>query len=260
MDTHKPNPLKAKLAAGAPAFGVLQSMPSAQMAQTLAAVGLDWLFIDMEHGPIDLADCHAMIAATAGTACAPIVRVPADNLAVARPVLDAGAMGVIFPMVCSGEQAAHALAQLRYPPAGSRGVGPLYAPQRWGLSMAEYVQAANAQVAAFVLIEHIEAVRNLDAILAVPGIDVALIAPYDLSASLGHLGELGHPEVTAAISQAEAKILASSAALGGLAQGLEDARAKLARGYRAVLLGIDVFLLQGLVGGLLEGLRGEGQR
>jgi 4-hydroxy-2-oxoheptanedioate aldolase len=89
---------------------------------------------------------------------------------------------------------------------------------------------------------------------------VALIAPYDLSASLGHMGELGHPEVTAAIAQAEAKILASPAALGGLAQGLEDARTKLARGYRVILLGIDVFLLQGLVGGLLDGLRGEGQR
>ena len=249
------NPLKRRLAAGEPAFGVLQSMPSPQLAQTLAAAGLDWLFIDMEHGPIDVADAHGLIAATQGTACAPIVRVPIDNLAVARPVLDAGAYGIIFPMVCSAEQARRALAYLRYPPAGQRGVGPLYAPQRWGLSMADYMAQADDQIAAIVLIEHIDAVRNLEGMLAVPGIDVALIAPYDLSASMGHPGEFQRPEVAAAIADAEAQIQAAGVALGGLAQSAEDAAAKLARGYRVLIVAIDVFMIQGAVGGLLKSLR-----
>jgi 4-hydroxy-2-oxoheptanedioate aldolase len=249
------NPLKQRLAEGRPAFGVLISMPSPQLAQTLAACGLDWLFIDMEHGPIDFADAHALIAATQGTACAPLVRVPSDNLAAARPVLDAGAFGIIVPMVCSAEQARAALAYLRYPPAGARGVGPVYAPQRWGLSLPDYLKAADEHLAAVVLIEHIDAVRNLDAILAVPGIDAALIAPYDLSASLGHAGDLQHREVAAAIAEAERTILASPAALGGLAQGVEDARAKLARGYRVILMGIDVFLIQEQVRGMLQAVR-----
>lgn len=246
------NPVKQRLAAGQPALGVLLSMPSPQLAQTLAASGLDWLFIDMEHGPIDFADCHALIAATQGTACAPLVRVPSDNLAAARPVLDAGAYGLIFPMVLGAPQATEALGYLRYPPVGTRGVGPVYAPQRWGLSMADYLASANEDLAAFVLIEHIEAVRNVEAILAVPGIDVALIAPYDLSASMGHAGDLQHPEVADAIARAERAILASPAALGGLASSAEDARAKLERGYRVVLLGIDVFLIQHMITDLLR--------
>jgi len=246
------NPFKQKLASGHPAFGVLQSMPSPQLAQTLAAAGLDWLFIDMEHGPIDFADAHALIAATQGTACAPMVRVPIDNLAAARPVLDAGAYGLIIPMVCTGEQAQAAQDYLRYPPEGRRGVGALFAPQRWGLSGADYLRAANEQLACVVLIEHIDAVRNLDAILAVPGIDAALIAPYDLSASLGRPGELHHADVLAAIATAERRILASPLALGGLALNAEDARAKLDKGYRVILLGIDVFLVQQSVGALLQ--------
>ncbi|HKI98119.1 MAG TPA: aldolase/citrate lyase family protein [bacterium] len=246
------NPFKQRLAAGEPALGILLSMPSPQLAQTLAACGLDWLFIDMEHGPIDFADAHALIAATQGTACAPLVRVPSDNLAAARPVLDAGAFGLIVPMVRTAQQARDAMAYLRYPPAGERGVGPLYAPQRWGLSMADYLRAANEQLAAVVLIEHIDAVRNLDAILAVPGIDVALIAPYDLSASMGRPGDLQHPDVAGAIAQAERTILAGTAALGGLAQSPEDAKAKLDAGYRTILMGIDVFLIQQTVAGLLK--------
>ena len=250
------NPVKQRLAAGQLALGVLVTMPSPQLAQTLARAGLDWLFIDMEHGPIDFADCHALIAATQGTACAPLVRVPIDNLATARPVLDAGAYGVIFPMVCSAQQARRALTYLRYPPQGERGVGPVYAPQRWGLSMAEYLRVANEQLAAIVLIEHIDAVRALPEILAVPGIDVALIAPYDLSASLGRPGDLQHPAVAAAIAEAERTILASPVALGGLALSAEDAAAKAARGYRVLILGIDVFLIQQQVAALLAAVRG----
>lgn len=246
------NPVKQRLAAGDPALGVLVSMPSPQLAQTLAVGGLDWLFIDMEHGPIDFADCHAMIAATKGTACAPLVRVPSDNLAAARPVLDAGAYGLILPMMLGPAQAREALGYLRYPPVGKRGVGALYAPQRWGLSMADYLRQANDELAAFVLIEHIEAVRNAEAIVTVPGIDAAVIAPYDLSASLGRPGDLQHPEVAAAIERAEQAILASPVALGGLATSAEDARAKLDRGYRVVLLGIDVFLIQHLLADLLK--------
>lgn len=249
------NPFKQRLAAGGTNLGLLVTAPSVQLAQTAAAAGLDWLFIDMEHGPIDYADAHGLIAATQGTDCAPIVRVPKENLAATRPVLDAGAFGVVFPMVLGAEEARRALACLRYPPEGTRGVGPVYAPQRWGLSLADYLAQANEQIAAVVLIEHIEAVRNAREILAVPGIDVALIAPYDLSASMGRLGELEHPDVAAAIAEAEAAILASPAALGGLAQNAADARAKLARGYRVLIVGIDVFLLHGALTGLLRDIR-----
>lgn len=249
------NPVKEKLRANEPVLGMLVTMPSVNLAQTLAAAGLDWLMIDMEHGPIDLAATHAMIAATAGTPCAPMVRVPIGNLELTKPVLDSGAFGIVFPMVCSGEDARRVLDQMRYPPAGARGVGAMYAPQRWGLTMPDYLRQANEHVATFVLIEHSEAVRNLDDILAVPGIDAALIAPYDLSASLGLTGQLDHPDVVAAIAEAERKILAGPTALGGLALTAEDANAKLERGYRVLILGYDVHLINTAVGGLLDNIR-----
>ncbi len=230
-------------------------MPSVHLVQTLAAAGLDWMFLDMEHGPIDFQATHAMIAATQGTACAPLVRVPEDNLAAARPVLDSGAFGIVFPMVRSAEDARRAQRYMHYPPRGERGVGPMYAPQRWGLSLQDYLAQANDHVATFVLIEHIDAVRNLDEILAVGGIDAALIAPFDLSASMGVPGQLQDPQVVAAVQEAEAKILASDAALGGLALSAEDANAKLERGYRVLILGYDVYLIQQAVGGLLGGIK-----
>ncbi len=121
--------------------------------------------------------------------------------------------------------------------------------------MPDYVREANAHMATFVLIEHIDAVRNLDAILAVPGIDAACIAPFDLSASMGVPGDFDNAEVRAAIEQAERAILAGPTALGGLALSAEDANAKIARGYRVLILGYDVYLLQQALGGLLGGIR-----
>ncbi|GHD52108.1 2,4-dihydroxyhept-2-ene-1,7-dioic acid aldolase [Thalassobaculum fulvum] len=250
------NPLKRRLEADEAAAGVLITMPSVNLAQVLAGAGFDWLFIDMEHGAIDLASAHHLIAATAGTGCAPLVRVPRPDLALCKPVLDAGAMGVIFPMVCTPEQAEATVRCVKYPPEGDRGWGPFYAPARWGLKgPMEYFQAANREIANIVLIEHIDAVENIEAIMAVPGIDVATIAPMDLAVSMGHPGDRDHPEVVGAIERAERAILASPAALGGMALSSAEANAKIARGYRFLVMGYDVMLIEQIASQLLDGLR-----
>lgn len=249
------NPLKKRLQAGQAAAGVLITMPSVNLAQVLAAAGFDWLFIDMEHGAIDIASAHHLIAATAGTACAPLVRIPRPDLALCKPVLDAGAMGLIFPMICTAEQAAATVRCINYPPEGDRGWGPFYAPARWGLKgpMA-YFEAANRELANIVLIEHIDAVENIEAIMAVPGIDVAVIAPMDLAVSMGHPGDRDHPDVVAAIERAERAILASPAALGGMALSSAEANAKIARGYKFIVMGYDVMLIEQIASQLLDGL------
>ncbi len=248
------NPLKRRLDEGGTALGFLVSMPSVQLTQILAASGADWLLIDLEHGPIDNATVHAMIAATAGTACAPIVRVPSTEPWLAKPALDAGAFGLVFPMICSARQAQAAARAVRYPPRGVRGWGPFYAPARWGLSSADYTAAANDQVLCIILIEHIEAVRRIDEILAVPGIDVAVIAPFDLSQSLGRPGDFEHPDVAAAMAEAEDKILARGLPMGGLARTSSEANAKIARGYRLLVLGYDTGLIEGAVAAALGGV------
>jgi 4-hydroxy-2-oxoheptanedioate aldolase len=248
------NPLKAKLAAGRTVFGTLLTIPSEQLACCVADAGLDWVGIDMEHGPIDAGAAHSMILATAGSTCAPLVRIPHDNLSTVRAVLDCGAFGAILPMARRPSDIALFQDYLRYPPLGKRGVGPIHACQRWGLSFADYLAVADEELTLFILVEDIASVDDLEAILNVGGIDAAIIAPFDLSASLGLGGQLDHPDVRAAIQRAEAAILNSGVALGGLARNADDLKLKLERGYRVMTLGYDVALLQGAITGLLNGI------
>ena len=190
------NPLKAKLAAGGCATCFMVTMPSVAMAQVLAASGADALIVDMEHGPIDLATAHAMIAATKGTQAVPIVRVPWTEPWLAKPILDAGAYGINFPMVSTAALARETVRAVRYPPTGSRGFAPSYAPIRWGLSTEEYLRCADREVLNIVTIEEPAAIEALDEILAVPGIDVVVIASFDLSMALGRPGNSMIPNST----------------------------------------------------------------
>ena len=238
------NPLKAKLAAGACASCFMVTMPSVAMAQVLAGSGVDALIIDMEHGPIDLATAHAMIAATKGTSAVPLVRVPWAEPWLAKPLLDAGAFGINFPMVSSAALARQTVQAVRYPPVGARGYAPGYAPIRWGLPVAEYLRAANAEVINIVTIEESEAIAHLDEILAVPGIDVVVIASFDLSMSLGVPGRFDDPELLRLVALAEAKIRASGLALGGVALSAEAAAAKRRAGYQLLLAGFDVLMVE----------------
>ncbi len=252
------NPLKARLAAGKPAIGLLVSMPSVHLTQVLAAAGFDWLFFDMEHGPIGIESAHAMIAATAGSRCAPIVRVPWNVHWLAKPVLDAGAMGIIFPMIRSAADAEAAVRAVRYPPAGERGFGPFYASARFGLTMQTYADPADREILCILLIEHKDAIDDIDAILQVPGVDACLIAPFDLAMSYGYRDGPAHAEVEAAIMRAEQAIAASPVHLGGLALTGEVANAMIGRGHRLILTGFDTLLMQRAAGAILGAIdRGD---
>ncbi len=125
VSSTKLNRLKGALAAGEPSFGLFATIPSIQTVQTLASAGVDWLIIDMEHSPIDVSSAHAMIVATAGTATVPFVRLPWFHPWQAKPAMDLGALGIVFPMICTREQAEAAVRSMRYPPAGDRLWGPL---------------------------------------------------------------------------------------------------------------------------------------
>ena len=252
------NPLKARLAANQPCVGMTISMPSVHTTQVLAACGFDWLFLDMEHGPIGIESVHAMIAVTAGTGAAPVVRVPWNVHWLAKPVLDAGAMGIIFPMIRSAADAEEAVRSVRYPPTGQRGFGPFYAPLRFGLTMQTYADPADEEILCILLIEHREAIDAVEEIVAVPGVDACLIAPFDLAMSYGYRDGPDHDEVRAAITQAEQAIVNSPVHLGGLALTGEIANAMIGRGYRMILTGFDILLLQQGAAAILSGIeRGD---
>jgi 4-hydroxy-2-oxoheptanedioate aldolase len=252
------NPLKARLSAGKPAIGLLVSMPSVNVVQVLAASGFDWLFIDMEHGPIGIESAHAMIAATNGTKTAPVVRVPWNVHWLIKPALDAGAMGIIVPMIRSAAEAEAAARAVRYPPAGERGFGPFYASARFGLTMQTYPDPADREILCILLIEHKDAIDDIEAIVRVPGVDACLIAPFDLAMSYGYRDGPEHDEVREAIGRAEAAIRSSPVHLGGLAITADVANGMIGRGYRLILIGFDTMLLQRAAGQVLDAIdRGD---
>jgi 4-hydroxy-2-oxoheptanedioate aldolase len=238
------NPVRKRLNEGKVCAGILTSMASVPMAQTLANLGFDWLFIDMEHGPIDIASCHAMITATSGTECSPIVRVMEPSISYTKPVLDSGAMGIIFPMVTDKAKAEATVKAVRYPPEGERGWGPFYAPMRWGNGDAMDYYRASGDILNIVLVEHIDSITNIDEILTVDGIDVFFIAPMDLAASMGHVGDRDHPDVQAAIARGEAAITKAGRNMGGLALTAEEGNEMAERGHKFILMGFDLMLLQ----------------
>jgi 4-hydroxy-2-oxoheptanedioate aldolase len=238
------NRLRKHLADGRPTFGLIATIPSIQTVQALASAGLDWLLIDMEHGPVDIAAAHAMVVAMAGSETVPLARTAWQDAWQAKALMDLGVMGVCFPMVCDRAQAEAVVRAVRYPPAGDRLWGPFYAPMRWGVSMPDYIAAANDNVLAIVTIEHPQAVRNIDEIMAVRGLDLAFIGPGDLAMALGIPGQFEHPRFKAAVAEAEAGVLRSKVALGGVARTPDQARAMLDRGYATIVFGFDWLLLQ----------------
>ena len=221
-------------------------IPSAVVTQAIAAAGADCVIIDQEHGPIGFETLHAMIAATQGTECAPVVRVPEIAEAHVKRALDAGAEGICFPLVRTREDAERCVAAMRYPPSGRRGWGPFVAHSRWGTQLFDYVSGPGQQSVCIILIETKDAVENIDAICAVKGIDCAVVAPFDLSTELGISGQLNHPKMVEAVSRIEFAVLKSGIPLGGVAFTKEATDSQVRKGYR-LLGGFDVLWLKGAI-------------
>jgi 4-hydroxy-2-oxoheptanedioate aldolase len=258
MTNDQPAPLnrmRALWQADLPALGILVTAPSVQVIQVLARCGFDWLLVDMEHGPIDAATAHAMIVATSGTPVTPIARVAANVPWLAKPLIDCGALGIVFPMVNSATEAEAAVRAMKYPPAGERYWGPFYAPPRWNLPMPDYMRVANDELLTIVMIEHPTAIENIEEIVAAPGVDLAVIGIFDLATALGVPGQLDHPDVVSAITRAEDAILKSPVNLGGVARSPEQANAMIERGYRMLALGFDWSLLQRGAAAVLDGIK-----
>ena len=248
--------LRAAIALGRATLGYLVTTPSPQIVQALARTGVDWLMIDTEHAPIGIESVAALVAATAGTPVTPIVRVPAARPELVKPVLDCGALGVVFPQVATRQEAEATVQAVRYAPEGQRGYGPTYAALRWGRSNLEYLKAANDSVLNVVLIESAAGVDALDDILKVSGLDVVAVARGDLSQSLGVAGQFDHPRLVEVVARAEAKIRAhGGVALGGIAFSPDDARTMIGRGYRFIVLGSDAGLIAGAAQRTVQAIR-----
>ena len=178
----RPNGIREAWAAGRPALGAWLMIPSAFSAEIIAHAGFDWVCVDMQHGVIDYAQMVTMLQAVSSTDVTPLVRVPWNEPGIIGKSLDAGARGVIIPMVNTRADAERAVQACRYAPVGARSYGPLRANYYAGF---DYFAHANDDVLCIVMIETRDAVARVDEILSVPGIDAVYVGPADLSVTLG---------------------------------------------------------------------------
>ena len=238
------NFVKEKLKQGKPVFGAWLNLPSVATARILARLGFDWLVIDMEHTahqPALMAEMVATIA-DAGT-CAPLVRVPNHVVEWFKWALDAGAWGIVVPMVETRQQAEQVVRHMHYPPRGTRSIGGTFGPYGFGTTnFLEYAQAANDEILVIVQIESAPALQHLDEILAVPGIDVAFIGPNDLHAQLGLTpsSEGAEPEFVSALERIQQTARAHSLALGMFCSDGASASERVRQGFQMVSATTDV--------------------
>ena len=183
-------------------IGVWVCSGNSTVAEICASSGVDWLLIDAEHTPNDLQSILVQLQAVYGHPATPMVRPPHGDANLIKQYLDLGVQNLLIPMVNTAEQAAELVRAVRYPPQGIRGVGSALARASMWNRIEGYLGSASDYISLYVQIETVEAVENLDAILAVDGIDGIFIGPSDLAASMGLLGQQDYPEVIAEIGRA----------------------------------------------------------
>ena len=242
------------LQGGKPLIGTLLTVASPEVAEALALLGFDWIFIDLEHGSLSIKDAQAAIQAVANRSFT-LVRVPDGTTENIKRVLDTGCSGIIVPMVSSESYARKIVALAKYHPLGERSVG-LGRAQGYGLRFSEYLSSANDQTAVVVQIEHRDAIASIDQILAVSGIDAVFVGPYDLSNSMGLVGQVGHPDVVAAIDKVRAACAGTNPALGIFCSNADQARNEIKAGVRMVAVGTDIMHMANSARSTLEVLRG----
>ncbi len=239
------NPLKPRLEDGPPLAGCWSHLVSPMAAEVVALCGYDFVLIDNEHGPASLSDSTAIMQAVSTTDVATMMRVPWNDPVYIKRALDTGIEGVMIPAVEDADAAARAVAACRYPPEGIRGVA--YAVTRaadYGLKLAEYAMKANHNLVVMCQVETAKTVDNISEIGAIDGIDVLFIGPFDLSASMGKAGQFDDAQVADTLARAEAAILATGKAMGGICRPDDSAEAMLARGYRLLVTNSDATLLR----------------
>lgn len=195
------NNFKHAIAEGRQQIGLWCTMPSGFTAEALATCGFDWLLFDTEHSPGDPLTVLEQLQAVAPYSVSTAVRPANNDPVLIKRILDAGALTLLIPYVQNRKEAEAAVAAMRYPPAGIRGVAGITRATRYG-TVKDYAKRASAELCLLVQVETKAALDEIEAIAAVDGVDGVFIGPSDLAASMGHPGDPGHPEVTTAIEDA----------------------------------------------------------
>jgi 2-dehydro-3-deoxyglucarate aldolase/4-hydroxy-2-oxoheptanedioate aldolase len=229
-----------RLRTGEKLLGTTVALPSPEVAELLALCGFDWLFVDLEHGPGDILTAQRMLQAAR---CPCLVRPAESTDAAIQRILDIGAAGVIAPGLRGAADVERVVAASRYPPAGARGVGQGRA-HAYGINFRSYLTEANDEVVVVPQIEHIDAVKDIEAIAQVAGVSALLIEPDDLAASMGYLGNERHSEVGLAIERTRSVCAEAGRRLGICASTPDLAAHWFGAGFTLVAVGRDIDMLR----------------
>jgi 4-hydroxy-2-oxoheptanedioate aldolase len=236
------NAFKSALTARKPQIGLWLSMADAYLAEVSATAAFDWLLIDGEHAPNDVRSTLAQLQVLAAYPAHAVVRAVQGDVALVKQLLDIGAQTLLIPMIDTAEQARAMVLAVRYPPRGVRGVGSAVGrASRWN-GRSNYMEVADSEICLLVQAESVLALKNLEAICAVDGVDGVFIGPADLAASMGHPSNPAHPDVQAAIEKAIVSIVSSGKAAGTLTSDNKLARRYLELGCTFVAVGVDVLV------------------
>jgi len=241
---HNSSTLKKKLKTKELSIGSWLTIPHQSIIEILGSAGFEWLTIDMEHAAISIETVMNLIGHIQGNGMQALVRVSKNEEVIIKRVLDAGADGVIIPMIKSKQEAIEAVNYVKYPPAGNRGVG-LNRAQKYGTAFDTYQSWVNDEVVIIAQIEHIDAVHNLEEIYSVEGIDGIIVGPYDLSASMGHPGEYNRDDVQEALIKVDEITNRLNKPLGFhvIDSGYQKTLEKINKGYSFLAFSLDFFFL-----------------
>ena len=236
--------LKHKLAANQVTLGSWITLAHPGIAEIMTRAGFDWLTIDLEHSVITIREAEELIRVIALCGGTPLARLTSNDADQIKRVMDAGAHGVIVPMVNSKADAARAVASVYYPPRGRRGAG-LARAQGYGASFADYREWLEREAVVIVMIEHVEAVKNLEEILTTDGVDGFIVGPYDLSASLGRPGDFSDPAHAEAIERIRtvSQALQKPGGLHVVEPTPDQVRKYVAEGFKFLAYSIDQRML-----------------
>jgi 4-hydroxy-2-oxoheptanedioate aldolase len=243
--TPSANPFKSALHSQRRQIGLWSGLGSNMVAEILAHAGFDWIVLDTEHAPNEVPSLLTQLQAMTGGSAEPVVRCAWNDPVLIKRILDVGVRSLLVPWVQNAEEARRAVAASRYPPSGIRGIAVATRATRWGKQM-DYHHRSNHEMCIIVQIETGAALREIEAIAAVDGVDGIFVGPSDLAADLGHLSNPGHPDVQAAIKDAATRVRAAGKAAGILTADTAAAQRYLDMGFTFVAVGSDSgVLMQG---------------
>ena len=234
-------------------IGTFLSLPCPEIAEICAEAGMDWILVDLEHTTLEVRDVQGILQAVANK-CACIVRVPSKDVATIKRVLDTGVDGIMIPHINTAEETASIVQACLYPPEGNRSVG-ISRAQQYGLGFKDYLSSANQDILLIPQVEHVEGVAAIDDIVKVPGVSAVFIGPYDLSGSMGMLGEVRSPEVQKEITKVRLSCSKAGIPAGIFSADIDSALPHIEQGFILIALGIDTNFLIDSIRRIMDQLR-----